>query len=58
MMEANTSLAFLQEIYGIGKGRGAALLISLSSVILGVIIFTSMFIPQISNIERDLPDEN
>ena len=58
MMETNTSLAFLQEIYGVGKGRGAALLISLSSLILGMIIFAALFAPKIRNIERDLPDEN
>lgn len=58
MMEANSSLALLQDIYGIGKGRGVALLISLSSFILGIIVIAALFVPKIRNIERDLPNEN
>lgn len=58
MMEASSSLEFLQDIYGIGKGRGVALLISLSSLILGFIVLAALFVPKIRNIETDLPNEN
>jgi MFS family permease len=52
------SLSFLQDIYGTGKGRGVALLISTSSLILSLIVIAAMTIPKIRNIETELPDED
>jgi len=57
MLMPNDSIAFIQSIFGSGKGRGAALLISTSSIIMAFIIIVAMFIPNIRRLELDLPDE-
>lgn len=58
MQNPNESLALLQNLYGIGKGRGVAVMISLSSLAVVFIVLVAMLLPKIRRIEIDLPDEN
>jgi len=57
MQTSNESMAFWQDLYGLGKGRGVAMMISLSSMIMVFIVLVAMLLPKLRRIEIDLPDE-
>lgn len=57
MMQPTESLAWLNHLYGTGKGRGIAVMISVISIILLLIVFAAISHGKIRNIELELPNE-
>lgn len=58
MQLANANNAAFTEIYGVGKGRGVALMVSLISLILVMVVILATFLPKIRRVELELLDEN
>lgn len=57
MAVATESNAALIEIYGFGKGRGIAFMVSLVSLALVMVVILATFMPKIRRVELDLVDE-
>ena len=57
MLEASTNNALFANIFGVGKGRGIALMVSLISLILVMVVVLATLVPKIRRVELDLDDE-
>ena len=58
MADINSSNQFLSSIFGVGKGRGIALMVSLIALTLVMVVLLAAATPKIRRIEIDLDDRN
>ncbi len=57
MAQAHAGNAALIDIYGVGKGRGVALMLSVCALLLLMVVFLAWLSPQIRRVELELKDE-
>jgi MFS family permease len=58
MMLENDNNAFFVDMFGVGKGRGIALMVSIISILLVMVVILATLLPKIRRVELELEDED